>query len=65
MEKVIWSGEWCRYRIHVFTGDRLGASTKAQVHIVLCGDLGRTEEHQLYHSKNHVIMFQRAQVRTI
>ena len=63
MERVLWDGEMCRYRVRVITGNRLGASTKAQVKLVLCGDLGRTEEIELKHSKNHKVMFQKGQVR--
>ena len=62
MERVIWDGETCRYRVHVYTGSRLGASTKAEVNVALCGYNGRTEDIWLQDSLNHKIKFQKGQV---
>ena len=62
MERVLWDGELCRYRVRVVTGSRLGASTRTQIKIILCGDRGRTEEIPLEHATNHKIPFQKGQV---
>lgn len=63
MDRVVLGGERCRYRVRVFTGSRQGASTKADVKLVLCGSKGRSEEIALNKPTNHVIPFQKGQVR--
>ncbi len=61
MESIIWEGDKVQYRIHVYTGNRLGASTKADIKLVLAGDKGRTEEVFLKESKTYKVKFQRGQ----
>ena len=63
MDRVVLTGERCRYRVRVFTGSRQGASTKADIKLVLCGSRGRSEEISLGKPTNHVIPFQKGQVR--
>ena len=55
-------GDMTNYEVHVFTGARLGASTKADVKLVLCGDKGRTHEIYLPDSTTHKVKFQKGQV---
>ena len=61
MESILWDGEQSRYRVHVYTGNRLGASTKADIKLVLFGDKGRTEEIFLKDSRTYKVKFQRGQ----
>ena len=63
MDKIIEHGDRTRYRIHVHTGDRIGASTKAPIRIVLVGDRGRSKEIALKNSTTHKVKFQRGQVK--
>ncbi|XP_029636105.1 uncharacterized protein LOC115211626 isoform X1 [Octopus sinensis] len=55
----ITSGSVTNYKIVVKTGNELGASTRAQVKIVLYGDLGRTKSIDLLESKTNKIKFQK------
>ena len=55
-------GDMASYEVHVFTGARLGASTRADVKLVLCGDKGRTHEIYLPDSTTHKVKFQKGQV---
>ena len=63
MEQVLRDGERSDYRVHVFTGNKLGASTRADIRLVMYGDKGRTQEIFLSDSRNHKIKFQKGQVR--
>lgn len=65
MDQVIGDGTHSQYRVHVHTGDRIGASTKAAIKLVLIGDGGRTKELSLKNSSTHKIKFQRGQVYCI
>lgn len=51
------------YRVEIKTGDKLGASTKAKIHIVLHGENGKTKEIELKNCKNNRVPFQKGQVR--
>ena len=62
METILWAGEDNEYELTVITGDRPGASTKAEVKVILFGDKGRTEEIYLKHSRTHKIAFQKGMV---
>eukprot|EP00106_Octopus_bimaculoides_P022019 XP_014789461.1 PREDICTED: lipoxygenase homology domain-containing protein 1-like [Octopus bimaculoides] len=55
----ITSGSVTNYKIVVKTGNKLGASTRAQVKIVLYGDRGRTKPIDLLESKTNKIKFQK------
>ncbi|KAK2194040.1 hypothetical protein NP493_3g07026 [Ridgeia piscesae] len=48
----------CKYKVTVFTGDKKGAGTDADVFITMFGDLGDSGERRLDTSKNN---FERAQ----
>lgn len=50
------------YRISVVTGNRLGASTRAEIKIVLIGQNGRSDELYLEKSRLHKVPFQKGQV---
>ena len=63
MDTILQEGERTTYEVRVATGNRLGASTKADIKIVLCGDKGRTEEIFLKDSLTYKVKFQRGQVR--
>ena len=63
MEKVLTEGEEVRYRVHVFTGNKLGASTTAIVRLSMIGEKGRTEDQVLDDSLHSIIKFQKNQVR--
>ncbi len=62
MDVILTDGDRSDYRIHVYTGNRLGASTRADIRLILYGDQGRTEEIPLTDSRNHKIKFQKGQV---
>ena len=62
MDVILTDGERSDYRIQVYTGNRLGASTRADIRLILYGDQGRTEEIPLTDSRNHKIKFQKGQV---
>lgn len=62
MDQILREGERSDLRIHVFTGNKLGASTRAEIRLVMFGDKGRTEEIFLSNSRNHKIKFQKGQV---
>ena len=59
---MLTEGERVDYEVHVLTGSRLGASTRADVKLVLCGDMGRSEEIYLPDSTTHKVKFQKGQV---
>jgi hypothetical protein len=61
-EDILAEGEPVTYRVNVHTGNRPGASTKADVKIVLIGQNGRTEDIYLEDSILHKIPFQKGQV---
>ena len=41
------------YKVTVITGDKWGAGTDANVHLVLFGDAGESDELKLNNSKNN------------
>ena len=47
-----------KYRISIYTGDKRGAGTDANVYITLFGDLGDSGEKKLDNNKNN---FERSQ----
>nr|XP_022314646.1 uncharacterized protein LOC111119100 isoform X9 [Crassostrea virginica] len=59
LDEEVTSGDRAEYQIYVRTGNRIGASTKADVKITLYGDKGRTKEIQLNKSKRHKVCFQK------
>ena len=59
---VLTDGERVLYQVEVYTGNKNGSSTKAGVHLVLVGDIGRTKQLPLAKSKNHKIKFKKGQV---
>ncbi|KAK3090360.1 hypothetical protein FSP39_011188 [Pinctada imbricata] len=56
---VIEDGDWAEYQIYVRTGNRIGASTKADVKLTLYGEKGKTKEFPLDKSKRHKVCFQK------
>ena len=62
MDQIVRDGERSDFRIHVYTGNRLGAGTRAEIRLVMFGDKGRTQEIFLSESRNHKIKFQKGQV---
>ncbi|CAH1794890.1 unnamed protein product [Owenia fusiformis] len=60
-EERIKTGDKANYNIYVRTGNKLGASTKADVKVVLYGDNGRTESIPLLSSSTHKVKFQKGQ----
>ncbi|XP_062614958.1 uncharacterized protein LOC134276712 isoform X2 [Saccostrea cucullata] len=59
LDQEVTSGERGEYQIYVRTGNRIGASTKAEVKITLYGEKGRTKEIVLEKSKRHKVCFQK------
>lgn len=59
LDEEVTSGDRAEYQIYVRTGNRIGASTKAQVKITLYGENGRTKEILLDKSKRHKVCFQK------
>lgn len=59
LDEEVTSGDRAEYQIYVRTGNRIGASTKAQVKITLYGENGRTKEIPLDKSKRHKVCFQK------
>lgn len=64
LDEEVTSGDRAEYQIYVRTGNRIGASTKAQVKITLYGENGRTKEIPLDKSKRHKVCFQKGKVST-
>ena len=62
MDRILQDGDMSNFRIHVHTGNKLGASTRADVKLVVYGDRGRTREIFLNDCRNHKIKFQKGQV---
>jgi hypothetical protein len=62
MERIVTSGPEAKYRVYVRTGNKLGASTTADVFITLYGTKGRSAEILLGESKNHKCQFVKGQV---
>ncbi|XP_058687118.1 oxygen-regulated protein 1 [Poecile atricapillus] len=52
------------YTIKVYTGDKRGAGTDANVHIILCGSEDKSEVFQLSQSLEHQNPFERGKVDT-
>ena len=61
-EDEVQQGPWAEYQIYVRTGDRVGATTKADVKVTLYGEKGRTKEFTLKDSVRNKIKFQRGKV---
>lgn len=53
------------YEVYVWTGDKLGAGTKAVVKLTVFGEYGNSGERQLLRSRTHRTKFQRGQVRSL
>ncbi len=51
------------YQIEVFTGDKMGAGTDANVFLTLYGEYGDSGEKKLIKSDTHVNKFERNQVK--
>lgn len=64
LDEEVTSGDRAEYQIYIRTGNRIGASTKAQVKITLYGENGRTKEIPLDKSKRHKVCFQKGKVST-
>lgn len=62
MEEEVKQGPKGEYRVHVVTGKRIGASTNADVKLVIYGDKGHTPELILQESKYNKVKFQRGKV---
>lgn len=58
-EEEVKQGDWGEYQIYVKTGDKIGASTKADIKLTVYGDKGRSKEFYLDKSKRHKITFQK------
>lgn len=63
--KEITSGKETKYIVVVKTGNVLGASTRAQIKIILCGTEGKTGAISLLKSETNKIKFQKGKVRQI
>ncbi|CAF2821092.1 unnamed protein product [Rotaria sp. Silwood2] len=50
------------YLVQVFTGDKSGAGTDANVFLTIYGDKGYTSEHELVHSQTYKNKFERKQI---
>ncbi|KAH9502571.1 hypothetical protein Btru_069032 [Bulinus truncatus] len=59
VEEEVHHGPLSEYEVYVTTGNRLGASTKAPIKIIMYGEKGRTKEFVLEQSKRHKIPFQK------
>ncbi|KAJ8319012.1 hypothetical protein KUTeg_004103 [Tegillarca granosa] len=59
MEDEVKQGTWAEYQVYVKTGNRIGASTKADVKLILYGEKGRTKEFLLEDSKRNKVKFQK------
>ena len=64
-EEVVLSGPVTEYQIFVRTGNRIGASGKADAKIILYGDKGCSKEFVLKESKRNKIKFQKGKVSYI
>ncbi|XP_013083774.2 uncharacterized protein LOC106068824 isoform X3 [Biomphalaria glabrata] len=58
-QEEVCVGPLCQYEVYVRTGNRLGASTKASIKMIMYGEKGRTKEFVLKDSKKHKIPFQK------
>ncbi|KAL8607363.1 hypothetical protein ACOMHN_039513 [Nucella lapillus] len=58
-EEEVKAGPWGEYQIYVRTGDRIGASSAADVNITIYGEKGRTPPIKLATSKHNKIKFQK------
>ena len=56
------SGVWGEYQVYIKTGDRIGASTSADVNITIYGEKGRTKAIKLATSKHNKVKFQKGKV---
>lgn len=63
LDEEVTLGERAEYQIYVRTGNRIGASTKAEVKLTLYGERGRSKEIVLDKSKRHKVCFQKGKVR--
>lgn len=62
MEDEVKKGEWGEYQVYIRTGDRIGASSSAEVNITIYGEKGRTKPIKLATSKHNKVKFQRGKV---
>ena len=62
MEDEVKSGVWGEYQVYIKTGDRIGASTSADVNITIYGEKGRTKAIKLATSKHNKVKFQKGKV---
>lgn len=58
------AGNLTEYTIKVYTGDKRGAGTDANVHIILFGNEDKSEVFQLSQSLEHQNPFERGKVST-
>lgn len=58
------AGNLTEYTIKVYTGDKRGAGTDANVHIILFGNEDKSEVFQLSQSSEHQNPFERGKVST-
>lgn len=62
MEKVVTDGPQSEYHVFVRTGNRIGASTRADVKLTIYGDKGCSPQLLLAESKHNKIKFQQGKV---
>ena len=53
------------YYVEVYTGDKFGAGTDANVYLEICGDRGDTGERHLHGTRTDGKMFEREMVRLL
>ncbi|XP_070186477.1 uncharacterized protein [Littorina saxatilis] len=58
-EEEVKDGPWGEYQVHIKTGDRIGASSSADVNITIYGEKGCTPPIKLTNSKHNKMKFQR------
>lgn len=59
MEDEVKEGPWGEYQVYITTGNRIGASTSADVKVTIYGEKGRTPPIPLVNSKYNKVKFQR------
>ena len=62
MDVEVHDGPWAEYQVYVKTGDRIGASTSADVKLTIYGEKGCTPPITLTTSKYNKVKFQRGKV---
>jgi hypothetical protein len=61
-EKEVTSGQLVKYNVVVKTGDRLGSSSEAEIHVQLYGARGKSKIVTLLNSSTHRVPFRRSNV---